>query len=90
MQEPAIQGDGGGLVEVLQPADLLEAGGPDAQFQAAVGAAVDLVGEDDLQDGGVVQMVPAGQGKAFGQSIGNGSQLEPLEQGREFGDAGHD
>ena len=90
VQEPAVQGDGGGPVEVFQPAGLLEAGSAQPQFQTAVGAAVYLVGEDDLQEGSVVQLVPAGQGDAFGQGGGHGSQLEPLEQRREFGDSGHD
>ena len=54
-----------------------------------VSAAVDLVTEDDLQEGGIVQLVPSGQGNAFGQGGGHGPQLEPLEQWREFGDAGH-
>ena len=50
VQEPAIQGDGRRPVEVLQSAGLLEASVPQPQFQAAVGAAVDLVGEDDFQE----------------------------------------
>ncbi len=90
VQKSPVQGDGGGPVEVLQAAGLLESGVAQAQFQAAVGAAVDLVGEYDFQEGSVVQLVPAGQGDAFRQGGGHGSQLEPLEQGSEFGDAGHD
>ena len=43
VQEPAVQCDGGGLVEVLQPAGLLEAGRAQPQFQTPVGAAVHLV-----------------------------------------------
>ena len=50
VQEPSVQGNGRGPVEVLQAAGLLEAGGAPPQFQAAVGAAVDLVAEDDLQE----------------------------------------
>ena len=50
VQQPAVQGDGGGPVEVLQPAGLLEAGALQPQFHAPVGAAVDLVAEDDLQE----------------------------------------
>ena len=90
VQEPSVQGDGRGPVEVLQAAGLLEASGAQPEFQAAVGAAIDLVAEDDLQEGSVVQLVPTGQGDAFGQGGGHGSQLEPLEQRREFGDTGHD
>ena len=76
--------------EVLQAAGLLESGGPDSQFHAPVGAAVDLVAEDDFQKGSVVQLIPAGQGDTLGEGGGHGSQLEPLEQGSKFGDAGHD
>ena len=90
VQEPAVQGDGGGPVEVLQPAGLLEAGVVQPEFQAAVGAAVDLVAEDDFEEGSVVQLVPTGQGDALGQGGGHGSQLEPPEQWREFGYTGHD
>ena len=67
IQEPAVEGDGGGPVEVLQAAGLLEAGVVQSQFQAAVRAAIDLVAEDDFQEGGLVQLVPAGQGNAFGR-----------------------
>ena len=89
VQKPAVQGNGGSPVEVLQPAGLLEAGVAHSQFHAPVGAAVDLVGEDDLQERSIVQLVPAGQGNAFGQGGGHGPQLEPLEQRGKFGDAGH-
>ena len=41
--KPAVQGDGGGPVEVLHAAGLLEAGALKPQFHAAVGAAIDLV-----------------------------------------------
>ena len=58
--------------------------------RAAVGPAVHLVAEDDLQEGSVVQLFPAGQGDAFGQGGGHGAQFETLEQGGEFGGAGHD
>ena len=47
--------------------------------------AVHLVCEDDLQERGIVQLLPAGQGDALGQGGGHGPQLEPFEQRREFG-----
>ena len=47
-------------VEVLQAAGLLEAGALQPQFNAPVGAAIDLVAEDDLQEGGIVQLLSAG------------------------------
>ena len=58
VQKTAVQGNGGGPVEVFQAAGLLEAGSALPQFQAAVGAAVDLVAENDLQEGSLVQLVP--------------------------------
>ena len=73
----------------LQAAGLLEASGAQPAFQAAVSAAVDLVAGDDLPEGSVVQLVPTGQGDAFGLGGGHGSELEPLEPWCEFGDAGH-
>ena len=57
--------------EVLQAARLVEAGLLQTRLDAAVGAAVDLVREDDLQEGGVVQLLPAGQGDALGQCGGS-------------------
>ena len=74
VQEPAVQGDGGGPVEVLQAAGLLEAGALKPQFHAAVGAAIDLVTEDDLQEGGIVQLFPAGQCDALGQGVINDNE----------------
>ena len=65
VQEPAVQGDRRRPVEVLQPAGLLETGAVQSHLDAAVGAAVDLVAEDDLQEGGVVQLLTTGQGDAL-------------------------
>ena len=39
-------------------------------LDAAVSAAIDLVCEDDLQKGSIVQLLPAGQGDALGQRGG--------------------
>ncbi len=75
--------------EVLQAAGLPEAGLLQAHLDAPLGAAVDLVGEDDLQEGGLVQLLPAGQGDALGQGGGHGPQLQTLEQRREIGGHGH-
>ena len=75
VQQAAVQGDRRRPVKVLQAADLLEAGLLQAHLDAAVSAAVDLVCEDDLQEGSVVQLLPAGQGDALGQGGGHGSQL---------------
>ena len=90
VQEPTVQGDRRRPVEVLQPADFLETGVLEPEFNAAVSAAVYLVLEDDFQEGGVVQLLPSGQGDAFGQGVGHGPQLETLEQRREFGGLGNE
>ena len=49
VEQPAVEPDAGRPVEVLEPAELLEAGLAQAQLQAPVVAAAHLVGEDDLQ-----------------------------------------
>ena len=59
IQQAAFQGDGGRPVEVLQAAGLPEAGALQPQFNAPVGAAIDLVAEDDLQEGCIVQLLSA-------------------------------
>ena len=58
----AVQGDGGGPVEVLKAAGLLETGALQAHLDAPVGPSVDLVAEDDFQEGCIVQLFTAGQG----------------------------
>ena len=60
IQQAAFQGDGGRPVEVLQAAGLLETGALKPQFNAPVGAVIDLVAEDDLQEGCIVQLLSAG------------------------------
>ena len=81
IQEPSVQGNGSGPVEVLQAAGLLESGVAQAQFQAAIGTPVDLVGEDDLQEGGIVQLVPACQGNAFWEGSAMGPSWSRLSKG---------
>ena len=61
----------------------------ETHLDAPVSAAVYLVAEYDLQEGGVVQLLPAGQGDAFGQGGSHGSQLEPLEQRSQICASGH-
>ena len=50
VQQAAIQGNRRRPVEVLQAAGLLETGIVQPEFGAAVGAAIDLVAEDDFQE----------------------------------------
>ncbi len=60
VQQASVQGDVGGPAEVLQAADFLGDGPVQAGLDAAVVAAVDLVGEDDFQEESVAQLLPAG------------------------------
>ena len=55
VEQPAVEPDLCRPVEVLEPAELLEAGLAQAQLQAPVVAAAHLVGEEDLQEVGVVE-----------------------------------
>lgn len=57
---------------------LLEACVVEAGLDAPVLAAADLVGEDDLKERRVVELLPASEGDAFGQCGSHGLQLEPL------------
>ena len=80
IQQAAFQGDGGRPVEVLQAAGLLEAGALKPQFNAPVGAVIDLVAEDDLQEGCIVQLLSAGfcGGRLLpGRGHGNGQERQP-------------
>ena len=71
VEEPAVEPDLCRPVEVLEPADLLEAGLAQAQLQAPVVAAAHLVGQDDLQEVGVVEPLAPGEGDALGQGVGH-------------------
>ena len=67
--EAAVEADLCRPVEVLAPAELLEAGLTQAQFQAPVVALAHLAGEDDLQEVGVVGPVARGESDALGQGV---------------------
>src|SRR5207245_670433 len=76
-------------VEVLQPADLLEAGQQHLALQPAVVTPADFIGEQHFQEGGVIQLLPAGQGDPLGQGGQQSAQLQPLQQRRQVGGRGH-
>ena len=69
VEEPAVEADLCRPVEVLEPADLLEAGLAQAQLQAPVVALAHLAGEDDLQEVRVVEPLAPGEGDALGQDV---------------------
>ena len=80
VQQAAFQGDGGRPVEVLQAAGLPEAGALKPQFNAPIGAVIDLVAEDDLQEGCIVQLLSAGfcGGRLLpGRGHGNWQERQP-------------
>ena len=68
--------------------ELLEAGLAQAQLEPPVVAAAHLVGEDDLQEVGVVEPVAAGEGDALGQRVEHRAELEALEQRAQLGGRG--
>ena len=72
VEEPAVEPDRCRPVEVLEPTELLEAGVAQAQLQPPVVAAAHLVGEDDLQEVGVVEPVAAGEGDALVKVLSTG------------------
>ena len=69
VEEPAVAADLCRPVEVLEPAELLEAGLAQAQLQAPVVAPAHLVGEGDLQEVGVVEPLAPDEGDALGQGV---------------------
>ena len=83
VEEQAVEADLCRPVEVLEPAELLEAGLAQAQLQAPVVAPAQLVGEDDLQEVRVVEPLAAGEGDALGQGVEH-------PRLRAFGGAFHD
>ena len=89
VEEPAVQGDFGRPVEVLKATGLLEAGRPQPEVGASIIPAADLVGQSVLQEGRVVQLLSTSRGHALWQGVEHGAELEALEQGRQFGIAGH-
>jgi len=60
VQQALVQGDVGGPVEVLPPADVLEAGEQGPAFQPGVVPRRHLVGEEHLKKGSVVQLFAPG------------------------------
>ena len=69
VEEPAVEPDLCRPVEVLEPAELLEAGLAQAQLQPPVVAPAQLAAEGDLQEVSVVEPLAAGEGDALGQGV---------------------
>ena len=53
-------------------------------------SAVDLIGQYDLQEGCVVELLPACESDPLRQGVEHGAELEALEQRSEFGRGGHE
>ena len=60
----AVDLDGVRPVEVLEADALLEAGLEEAAFEGEVVAPLDLVGEDEGEEGDVVELLGTGEGEA--------------------------
>ena len=82
--------DGCGPVEVFEAAGLLEAGPLEAELEPPVVSAVDLIGQYDLQEGCVVDLLPACESDSLRQGVEHGAELEALEQRGEFSRGGHE
>ena len=53
-------------------------------------SAVDLIGQYDLQEGCVVDLLPACESDSLRQGVEHGAELEALEQRGEFSRGGHE
>jgi len=73
--------DGRRPVEVLEGDALLEAGSQQAAFELQGIAALDLIGEDEGKEGGVVELLGTSQRPAVGECRDRLAELETLEQG---------
>jgi len=90
VEQAAVEAYGGGPVEVLEAAELLEAGLAQPKLEAPVVAAAHLVDEEELEEVGVVELVAASEGDALGQGVEHATELESLEQRAELcGGGGH-
>ena len=84
IQQAPVKGNTGFPVEIFQPANLFESRQPQVDFQVMVITAAYLISQDYLQEGSIVQLVPPGQGKPFGQDVQQVAQPETLEQWFKF------
>ena len=90
VEESSVECDGCGPVEVFEAAGLLEAGPLEAELEPPVISAVDLIGQYDLQEGCVVDLLPACESDSLRQGVEHGAELEALEQRGEFSRGGHE
>ena len=80
VEESSIECDGCGPVEVFEAAGLLEVGPLETELEPSVVSAVDLIGQYDLQEGYVVELLPASESDSLRQGVEHGAELEALEQ----------
>src|SRR5439155_17455410 len=85
----AVESDRLGPVEADEGNAVLEASALQAPFERDAVAALDLVGEQEGQEGGVVELLGAGQRQPLGQRRREGAQLEPLEELDQIGVDAH-
>lgn len=77
--------DGCAPVEALQGDALLEAGTEETPFQCQVVSALDLIGEDEGEEGRVIELLGPGQGGAVRKRRDRLTELAPAEQRDEVG-----
>ena len=77
MPEFAVEPDTGVGLEGLQPHGGVELGGAGAQLGGRAVAAVDLVGEHELQELGVREVLGAGEREPLGQGVQAAAELDP-------------
>jgi hypothetical protein len=75
--ELAVEPDTGVGGEGLQAHGGVELGGAGAQLGRGAVAAVDLVGEHELQELGVAEVLGAGQREPLGQGVQAAAELDP-------------
>ena len=83
--ELAVEVDRGGVVPELQAHGRVEMGGAGAQIATDAVATSDLVGEHELQEVLVGQLLLAGELEPLGQSLQDGRELETAEHLAELG-----
>lgn len=80
----AVELDGRRPVEVIEGDALFEAGLEEPPFKLLGIPALDLVGKDEREEGGVIELLGTCQGEPVGQSGDRLAELEQFEEGDEI------
>jgi len=79
----AVELDGCRPVEVIERDPFFEAGGEEPPFELLGITALDLVSEDEREEGGVIELLSTCEGQAIGQGGDSLAKLEPFKEGDE-------